>query len=120
MNVLVLNCGSSTLKCQIIDSSTERCLARGLVDGIGKEALVELRADGETTSEPRHVGDHGKAAQLVLEWAGEQIDVDSMGHRVVHGRSRFVHPTLVDQDVIDAIDGTDHLAPFTTGPPSQP
>ena len=116
MNVLVLNCGSSTLKCQIIDSVTERCLARGLVDGIGKEALVELRADGETTSERRNVADHGEAARVVLEWAGEQIDVDSIGHRVVHGGSRFVQPTLVDQDVIDAIDRMKHLAPLHNRP----
>ena len=116
MKVLVRNCGSSTLKCQVIDSDTENCLARGLVDGIGKQVLVELMAHGETMSERRHVADHGTAACLVLEWTGQQFGVDAVGHRVVHGGSRFVQPTLVNEDVIDAIDGMEHLAPLHNRP----
>ncbi len=116
MNVLVLNCGSSTLKCQLIASDTEMCLARGLVDGIGKQALVELTADGETMSERRNVGDHGEAARIALVWAGEQTGVDAVGHRVVHGGSLFQEPTLVNKGVIDVIDGMGELAPLHNRP----
>ena len=116
MNVLVLNCGSSTLKCQIIDSVTERCLARGLVDGIGKESLMEFRATGETMSERRSVADHGEAARLVLEWAGQQTRVNAVGHRVVHGGSRFVQPTMVNEELINVIDRMEHLAPLHNRP----
>ena len=116
MNVLVLNCGSSTLKSQLIDSDREICLARGVVDGIGKHAMVELLADGKTMSERRSVNDHEEAARIVLAWTGGRIGVDVVGHRVVHGGSRFVQPTLVSEDVIDAIDGMDHLAPLHNRP----
>ena len=116
MNVLVLNCGSSTLKSQLIDSRTERPLGRGVVDGIGERALVELMADGETMSEGRSVGDHEEAARIILAWAGEQIGVDAVGHRVVHGGTRFVQPTLVNENVIDAIEGMEHLAPLHNRP----
>ncbi len=116
MNVLVLNCGSSTLKSQLIDSDREICLARGVVDGIGKEALVSLTADGESVSERENIGNHKEAARIVLAWAGEQVGVDAVGHRVVHGGSRFVQPTLVNEDVIDAIDDMEHLAPLHNRP----
>ena len=116
MNVLVLNCGSSTLKTQVIDSDSESCLARGVVDGIGKQALVELMTGGDAMSERRNVSDQEEAARIVLAWAGEQVGVDAVGHRVVHGGSRFVQPTLVNEDVIDAIDGTEHLAPLHNRP----
>ena len=116
MNILVLNCGSSTLKSQLIDSDSEICLARGVVDGIGKQAMVELATDGKTMSERRSVNDHEEAARIVLAWAGEQVGVDAVGHRVVHGGSRFVQPTLVNEDVIDAIDDMKHLAPLHNKP----
>ena len=116
MKVLVLNCGSSTLKTQVIDSDSESCLARGVVDGIGKQALVELMTGGDAMSERRNVSDQEEAARIVLAWAGEQVGVDAVGHRVVHGGSRFVQPTLVNEDVIDAIDGMEHLAPLHNRP----
>lgn len=116
MNVLVLNCGSSTLKSQLIDSETDICLARGLVDGIGKQAMVELTADGKMMSEQRKVCDHEGAARIVLAWAIDRIGVDAIGHRVVHGGNRFVQPTLVDEGVIDAIEAMEHLAPLHNRP----
>ncbi len=116
MNILVMNCGSSTLKSQLIDSESENCLARSVVDGIGKQALVELTTDGGMMSEQRIIGDHEEAARTVLAWAGDRIGVDAVGHRVVHGGSRFVQPTLVNKDLIDAIDGMEHLAPLHNRP----
>ena len=116
MKVLVLNCGSSTLKTQVIDSDSESCLARGVVDGIGKQALVELMTGDDAMSERGNVSDQEEAARIVLAWAGEQVGVDAVGHRVVHGGSRFVQPTLVNEDVIDAIDGMEHLAPLHNRP----
>ena len=102
MNILVINCGSSTLKFQLVDSGSERCLAWGLVDRIGRDGSVKVEnASGKTLAEQRSISDHGEATLLVLEWAGGAAEINAVGHRVVHGGNYFVQPTVIDEQVID-------------------
>lgn len=100
--VLVVNTGSSSLKYQLIDPATEHRLARGLIERIG-----------EGGSAP---ADHAAALRLMLsELAGAGVDIDGLlavGHRVVHGGSRYRDPVVVDDAVEDAIEELVPLAPL--------
>ncbi len=117
MHILVINCGSSTLKFQVIDADDKVRLAWGLVDKIGQDASITFEsAGGERVVEKRQVVDHGEAARLALQWAGSITAVDAVGHRVVHGGDRFVYPTLLNEHVIDALDDMGSLAPLHNAP----
>lgn len=129
MNILVLNCGSATLKFQLIrvgDSHAEEyCLARGLVERIGGHALLsfESRPPGETPQREKRaepVRDHRTAVDLVLRWLVEAqssplssiADIDAVGHRVVHGGERFRAPVRIDAEVVAGIEDCIDLAPL--------
>ena len=122
MNVLAVNCGSSTLKFQLIEVEGARTLARGIVERIGGPAAIEFSAEGgEVLQEAAPVADHGEATRRVLEWLGRagfasQKGIDAAGHRVVHGGDRFVEPTLIDDKVVEAIESLGELAPLHNGP----
>lgn len=130
MNVLVLNCGSSSIKFQLIATDLDRIaqnadvrLARGQVERIGGEAIITLRAEGR---EPRRsaapVRDTRAAVELVLRWAcspeagiGEVqsvADVHAVGHRVVHGGERFKQSALITEEVLRGIEDCIELAPL--------
>ncbi len=126
MTVLVLNCGSSTVKFQVIDGA-ERRRARGRIERIGSDAAaVTLAAEGRPdvrTTEP--IGDHEAAVRRVVDWitgtapagsAGAGAGVDAVGHRVVHGGARFVEPVLIDDAVIAGIEELEDLAPLHNRP----
>ena len=131
MNVLVLNCGSSSLKFQLVDSATETRLARGVVERIGGQALC--------TYEPRHaparkhaepVRDHAGAVERVMRWLvgggdgdgdgtgegtgvlGSAGEVQAVGHRVVHGGESFRTHARIDAGVIRQIEDCMDLAPL--------
>ena len=90
MRVLVLNTGSSSVKYQLVDSSTGERLAGGLIE---------------------EVGDHAAAlGEVIAELAGSRID--AVGHRVVHGGELFSEPTLVDDEVVATIRSLIPLAPL--------
>jgi len=130
MNVLVLNCGSSTLKFQLIETDAEkiehdkdRRLAKGVVERIGSQSLITFEATGhakERLAEP--VRDHKAAIDRVLRWlvsSSAQIegvkslgDIQAVGHRVVHGGERFVSSVKVDAAVVDGIEDCIDLAPL--------
>lgn len=130
MNVLVLNCGSSTLKFQIvetdgerIDHDTDRKLARGIVERIGSEALITLQAEGgRKHRQAKAVRDHRAAIDLVLRWIispesqiesiSSLADIHAVGHRVVHGGERFQRSVRIDETVIDGIEDCIELAPL--------
>jgi len=130
MNVLVLNCGSSSLKFQIIQTDPElikkdadRKLAKGLIERIGSQALVTLEASGKppkkTTASLR---DHLTALDYVIKWIiseESQIpdvtnlkDIHAIGHRVVHGAEKFSKSILIDDNVIHGIQDCIELAPL--------
>jgi acetate kinase len=130
MYVLVLNCGSSTVKFQVIETDdqriaadADRTLARGLVERIGGQALITLRAgDNPLERHAEPVRDHRAAIDLVLRWlvsAGSAVegvkslgDIHAVGHRVVHGGERFRYSVLIDQEVADGIAECIELAPL--------
>jgi acetate kinase len=122
MKILVINCGSSTLKFQLIetDGDTTRRLAGGVVDRIGGRANIDFApADGEPHRETEAVGDHDQATRRVLAWldsVGLLGGLDGVGHRVVHGGDRFLEPTLIDDEVVAAIEALTDLAPLHNAP----
>jgi len=128
MKVLAINCGSSTLKFQVIDvegeaaAGRERRLASGIVDRIGGRAAIEFTAEnGERLQEAASVADHGEATHRLLAWLGscgflEPDGLEAIGHRVVHGGEQFVEPTLIDDEAIDAIEAVSELAPLHNEP----
>jgi acetate kinase len=122
MKILVINCGSSTLKFQLIetDGDAARRLARGIVDRIGGRANIDFApAEGEPRQETAAVGDHDQATRQVLAWL-ESVSLlgalDGVGHRVVHGGDRFLEPTLIDDEVVAAIEALTDLAPLHNAP----
>ena len=123
--MLVFNCGSSTLKFELMDvSSTDATavarLANGLVDKVGGEdASLRLQVgEGQPANREVSAGDYREAAVLALDSLREAglADIDAVGHRVVHGGDRFVMPTRIDDDVLTALDGLSELAPLHNPP----
>jgi acetate kinase len=129
MNVLVVNSGSSSLKFQVIatdletiEKNADRVLARGVVERVGSEALLTLRAEGK----PAHrqtapLRDHRQALDHVLRWLlaeaavpeiGSLGDVQAVGHRVVHGGEKLTRSVQVDDAVIEQIEDCIDLAPL--------
>ena len=129
MKVLAINCGSSTLKFQLIEVEGEgkvpgqmRRLAHGIIDRIGSRGAIEFSAEnGERLRETVAVANHDEATRRVLGWLDspdllEPDGLGAVGHRVVHGGDRFVAPTLIDDEVIAAIEGLGELAPLHNEP----
>lgn len=125
MKVLVFNCGSSSLKFQVIEPATDAILggqasrlARGLIDRIGGEATCTFLVNG---CAPHHetvpIRNHEEAVRKVLSWldayAGEALhQVDAVGHRVVHGGNRFTTSVLIDERVLATLEDLNELAPL--------
>ena len=122
MRVLVINCGSSSLKFQLIDSESEECLAKGLCERIGIAGSMITYApkggDKEKTETP--MPDHTEAIRLVLEaltnpktGVVKNLDeIGAVGHRVVHGGERFAESVVITDEVIKAIEECNDLAPL--------
>ncbi len=128
MKILVINCGSSTLKFQVISMDemtpfgSEGRLAHGLVDRIGRQAEIRFVAEsGKCFRKTDEITDHGLATALVFKWLDSldllgQGGIEAVGHRVVHGGHLFIEPTLIDEGVIDTIEAMKYLAPLHNGP----
>ncbi len=119
MKVLVLNCGSSTLKFQVIvtDGLAEsRKLARGIVDRIGGPASYSFKSEsGALEEKSLPVANHEVGVRLVIDWLRSTPDwrsIDAVGHRVVHGGDRFVESVLIDEAVIAEIEALCEIAPL--------
>jgi len=121
MNVLVINCGSSSLKYQLINSDTEEVLAKGLCERIGIDGrLVYQKAglDKEITEAPMPT--HKEAIQMVLDALVNEktgaiaslADVNAVGHRVVHGGEKFASSVVINDEVLKAIEECNDLAPL--------
>jgi acetate kinase len=117
--VLVLNCGSSSIKYQLVDVADGSALAKGLAERIGEPDghLRHQGTDGEVVRDdpiPDHVSGM-RAILAVFEEAGPELarsDLAAVGHRVVHGGDRFTDPMLIDDGVVDAVDDLTRLAPL--------
>ena len=111
MYVLVINCGSSSLKAAILEQSSGERIASVKIGRIGGDA--ELQFNGVTSS--IKAKDHEEALEnaipAMLELLGDN-KLSAVGHRVVHGGDQFVHPTLIDNDVEKAIEALIPIAPL--------
>jgi acetate kinase len=132
LKILVLNCGSSSVKFQLIatDAETEAAgreetLARGLIDNIGGTAVVKYDRPGKRTLRETHdILEHKVAveralAMLVDEENGviaDRSEIGAVGHRVVHGGERFKTSVLIDDDVLDGIEACFEMAPLHNPP----
>lgn len=121
MNVLVINCGSSSLKYQLIDSVSESVLAKGLCERIGIDGrLVYQPAGSDKIKTDYDMPDHKAAIQYVLDalvnpenGVIKSLDeVQAVGHRIVHGGEKFSKATLIDDEVLKAIEEVSDLAPL--------
>lgn len=122
MNILVINCGSSSLKFQLINSDTEQCIAKGLCERIGIEGsmITYSPAGGEKEVTESPMPDHTEAIRLVLEaltnpktGVVKSLDeIDAVGHRIVHGGEKFAASTIITDEVMKAIEECNDLAPL--------
>lgn len=130
MNILALNCGSATIKFQIIATDqaciaadNDRCLASGMIEFMGTSARVSFQAADrprETSTEP--LADHRAGVDRILAWMtspdaaiegiGGPGDIHAVGHRVVHGGERFRNSVRIDPAVIEGIEDCIALAPL--------
>ena len=122
MNILVINCGSSSLKFQLIDAGTEKLIAKGLCERIGIDGsqITYAPAGGEKQVTVTPMKDHTDAIRLVLnslmdEKTGvvKKLDeIGAVGHRIVHGGENFASSTVITDEVIKAIEECNDLAPL--------
>ena len=121
MNILVINCGSSSLKYQVIDSGTEAVLAKGLCERSGLDGrLVYQKAGGEKEITDADMPTHKQAIQMVLDalvnpktGALKSLEeIGAVGHRVVHGGEKFASSTILNEEVLKAIEECNDLAPL--------
>ena len=126
MKILVINCGSSSLKYQLIDMETEELMAKGLVERIGIEGSrikhETIGKEKKTIETPMQ--DHKRALELVMEsltneeyGAIKSLDeIDAVGHRVVHGGEDFAQSVIIDEKVLKGIEDNVEIAPLHNPP----
>ena len=123
MKILVLNCGSSSLKYQLIDMENEAVLCIGLVERIGIEgSILTQKKDGVEGKyvKEQPIKDHQDAIKLVLEgvldstYGGvkDMAEIDAVGHRVVHGGEKFASSVIITEEVEEAMRKCSELAPL--------
>ena len=123
MKILVLNCGSSSLKYQLIDMENEAVLCIGLVERIGIEgSILTQKKDGVEGKyiKEQQMKDHQDAIKLVLEgvldstYGGvkDMAEIDAVGHRVVHGGEKFASSVIITEEVEEAMRKCSELAPL--------
>lgn len=130
MNVLVLNCGSSSVRFQIIETDLEkieamadRQLVSGQIERIGSESIMTVRIEGKRPiRKTAPVRDHKIGIDSVLKWIVSEeagipgidslAEIQAVGHRVVHGGERFTESAFIDDDVLHEIEDCIELAPL--------
>ena len=121
MNVLVINCGSSSLKYQVIDSVSEQVLAKGLCERIGIDGRLTYQKAGlEKEITDKAMPTHKEAISLVLKALTNEktgalkslSEIGAVGHRIVHGGERFTKSCVIDDEVIKGVEEVSDLAPL--------
>ena len=121
MKVLVINCGSSSLKYQLIDSETEVALAVGLCERIGIDGRLNHTPNGgEKVVIEQAMPDHEVAIRMVLDALTNENygviknldEIDAIGHRLVHGGEKFTKSVIIDDEVIAGVEECSPLAPL--------
>lgn len=126
MRVLVLNCGSSSVKYQFIDTVEKSALAKGVVERIGMSSAVlsHKRYDGDEIKVVGEILDHNIAIEYVLGVMlsknhgviSDKKDIEAVGHRVVHGGETFSESVLINDEVIGVLQDNIELAPLHNPP----
>ena len=120
MNVLVLNAGSSSLKFQVIDTTSEESKIEGQAEGIGlTTAQFSFKENGQKTKEDKSIQDHDEAVSIVVDLIKEKIGLENLsaiGHRVVHGGEFYSDSVKIDDSVIENIKKLFSLAPLHNPP----
>ncbi len=121
MNVLVINCGSSSLKFQLINSESEQVLAKGLCERIGIDGRLTYQpAGGEKAVSEKAMPTHTEAIQFVIDALTDANtgvvksldEIGAVGHRVVHGGEKFTKSVIITDEVKAAIEECNDLAPL--------
>jgi len=122
MNILVINCGSSSLKYQLINSDTEEVLAKGLCEriGIAGSAITHQPAGGDKVTTEVEMKDHTAAVSYVIEKLTDKEvgviasldEIGAVGHRIVHGGEKFASSVVITDEVIKAVEECNDLAPL--------
>ena len=113
--VLVLNCGSSSVKFAVLDPETGQSWLGGLVERVGTpDARMTSSRNGQTRTETPTDTSYSGVLRAILGHLADLGDLSllGVGHRVVHGGERFTESVVIDDDVLSAIRGTSHLAPL--------
>jgi len=122
MKILVLNCGSSSLKFQLFEMDTEEVIAKGVVEKIGhSDAILTYAPTGrDRITSTREIQNHERALRLVFDSLMHpnhgviqtRDEIDGIGHRVVHGGEHFTEPVLITEAVKDNITRCCEFAPL--------
>ena len=121
MKVLVVNCGSSSIKYQLIDMQTEELMAKGYLEKVGlPDSFLTHTVNGEKHRIEQKIDNHEEGIKLVLEQLThpeygvikDLNEIDAVGHRVVHGGEKFSSSVLIDDSVIEAMKECIPLAPL--------
>lgn len=122
MNILVINCGSSSLKYQLIDSESEKVLAKGLCEriGIADSAITHQPAGREKITVKTDMPDHKAAVKLVIDKLtdktegiiGSLSEIGAVGHRIVHGGEKFSSSVVITEEVLKQVEECNDLAPL--------
>lgn len=120
MKILVVNCGSSSLKFQLIDSETEEVAASGLCERIGLDGALIYKVNGDKIKQEIDLPDHEVAIKKVLDTLldkeiGVLISLDeigAIGHRMVHGGEKFSSSVIINEEIIKQIETCNDLAPL--------
>lgn len=121
MNVLVINCGSSSLKFQLINSDSEQVLAKGLCERIGIDGSLTYQPEGkEKIKSDKPMPTHTEAIQYVIDALTDTEtgvvksldEISAVGHRVVHGGEKFANSVVITEEVLEAIEECNDLAPL--------
>ena len=119
MKILVLNCGSSSLKYQLLNMDTDQVMAKGTYERIGEQSFVTHKINGEKYKFEHPVKNHKEAIDFMIELLlkpeyntiKDLSEIDGIGHRVAHGGDKFSSSVVIDEDVISKIDECSALAP---------
>ena len=121
MKILVINCGSSSLKFQLIDSESEAVICKGLCERIGIDGsrIVYTPAGKDKITVETPMSDHNKAIELVIDALTNKEngvvsldEIGAVGHRIVHGGEKFTKSVVINDEVIKAIEDVSDLAPL--------
>ena len=120
MKILVVNCGSSSLKFQLIDSETEEVAASGLCESIGLDGALIYKVNGDKIKQEIDLPDHEVAIKKVLDTLLDKEigvltsldEIGAIGHRMVHGGEKFSSSVIINEEIIKQIETCNDLAPL--------